>query len=132
MSGNSPFMGTQEEWDSLVLQNKTLQIAIICHEANKVWCEANGDQSQKHWKDAEQWQRDSAIKGVQFALDNPDAPDSAQHDAWMKDKIENGWVFGVVKDTENKTHPCLVPFESLPLVQQKKDKLFRAIVNALK
>jgi hypothetical protein len=28
---------------------------------------------QKDWDEAQQWQRDSAIKGVEFKLDNPDA-----------------------------------------------------------
>lgn len=107
-------------------------IAKACHEANRVWCQANGDDSQKHWQDAEQWQRDSAIKGVEFAIANPDAPDSAQHDAWMADKIAQGWVYGEVKDAEAKTHHCIVPFDQLPEFQRKKDTLFRAIVNALK
>lgn len=113
-------------------QNKELFIAKACHEANRVWCQANGDNSQKHWQDAEQWQRDSAIAGVNFRLNNPDAPESAQHDAWMADKEKDGWVYGNVKDADKKTHPCLVPFEELPEFQKKKDALFCAIVDALK
>jgi hypothetical protein len=107
-------------------------IAKACHEANKVWCEVNGDFSQKHWDDAEEWQKDSSINGVKFRLNNPDAKEDAQHNAWMDDKIKDGWVYGEVKDAEKKTHPCLVPFEELPSFQQKKDKLFSAIVDALK
>jgi len=110
----------------------TLQIAIICHEANKALCEVNGDFSQKSWGDAADWQRESAVKGVNFRIDNPDAPASAQHDAWSKDKLADGWVYGEVKDADKKTHPCLVSFEGLPEFQQKKDKLFQGIVDALK
>lgn len=109
-----------------------IAIAIVCHEANKAWCEINGDTTQKSWPEAEQWQRDSAIKGVQFRIDNPDAGESAQHDAWMKDKVEDGWIHGEHKDADAKTHPCIVPFDQLPEFQQKKDKLFCAIVDALK
>jgi len=97
-----------------------------------LWCEVNSDFSQKDWGDAEQWQRDSAINGVKFRLENPDAPASAMHDNWSKEKLANGWVYGETKDIEKKTHPCLVPFEELPEFQQKKDKLFSAIVDALK
>lgn len=107
-------------------------IAIMCHEANALFCAINGDFSQKKWPDAEQWQRDSAIMGVEFRLANPDAKPSAQHDAWSADKVANGWVYGETKDAALKTHPCLVSFEQLPLFQQKKDKLFQAIVDALK
>lgn len=104
-------------------------IARICHEANRAWCSANGDPSQVAWEEAPTWQRDSAIKGVEFALANPDAPDSAQHDAWMADKIADGWVYGEMKDAAAKTHPCLVPFDQLPPEQQIKDRLFRNIVR---
>jgi hypothetical protein len=109
-----------------------MQIAVVCHQANKAWCEANEDYSQKDWEQAEDWQRDSAIKGVEFAIANPDAGDSAQHNAWSADKVAGGWVYGEVKDPVKKTHPSLVPFEQLPEFQQKKDRLFRAIVNSLK
>lgn len=111
---------------------KVLNIAKVCHEANKAWCEANNDYSQWSWDEAEQWQRDSAIKGVEFALANPDAGHDAQHNAWMKDKLDNGWQYGTTKDPVSKLHPCLVAFEELPIFQQKKDALFLAIVNALK
>lgn len=107
-------------------------IARVCHEANRAWCVENGDTSQKPWGDAEPWQRDSAIKGVQFALANPDAPASAQHDAWSADKLAAGWRYGEVKDADAKTHPCLVPFDQLPHHQQAKDRLFKAIVASLR
>lgn len=107
-------------------------IAPVCHEANKTWCEANGDYTQKSWNDAEPWQRESAIKGVQFRLDNPEAGHDAQHNSWMKEKVDGGWIHGEVKDAEAKTHPCIVPFEQLPKFQQQKDALFCAIVDSLK
>lgn len=112
--------------------SKELSIAVVCHQANKVWCENNGDNSQKDWDQAEEWQQQSAVKGVKFRLANPDAAESTQHDAWSADKEKDGWVYGEVKDAEKKTHPCLVPFDQLPEFQQKKDKLFCGIVDALK
>lgn len=107
------------------------QIARICHEANLGLCAAHGDTSQKTWDLAEGWQRESAIKGVEFAQSNPDAPASAQHDAWSADKIAAGWTYGAKKDAEAKTHPCLVSFDDLPEFQRAKDVLFKAIVKAL-
>lgn len=107
-------------------------IAKVCHQANKAFCEHNGDDSQKDWTVAETWQRDSAIKGVEFRIMNPDAGHDAQHNAWMQDKINEGWVYGETKDASAKTHPCIVPFDQLPVFQQKKDALFCAIVDALK
>lgn len=108
------------------------QIAYMCHQVNKAWCEANGDFSQKDWDQAEEWQRQSAVSGVSFRLNNPNAKEDSQHNAWMNDKINDGWVYGETKDADKKTHPCIVPFNQLPLFQQKKDTLFCAIVDALK
>jgi hypothetical protein len=111
---------------------KVEEIAQFCHQVNKLWCEKNGDLSQKDWDRAEKWQRESIVAGVQFALDNPGAPVHAQHDAWCISKTKEGWRYGEKKDSELKTHPCLIPFEQLPETQQIKDKLFQAVVNALK
>lgn len=115
-------------------EKRTLKgtMAMLCHKANKILCESHGDNSQKDWYEAEEWQRQSALDGVQYRLDNPNAEPSAQHNAWMEAKKADGWVYGEVKDAEAKTHPCMVPYEQLPLFQQKKDELFIAIVDALK
>ena len=106
--------------------------ARVAHEANRAWCVANGDMSQPTWEEAPDWQRESALMGVRFHIDNPDAGDSASHDSWMAQKIEDGWVYGVEKnpDATPPTHHCIVPFAELPKVQQVKDALFRSIVHA--
>jgi hypothetical protein len=49
----------------------------------------------------------------------------------MKAKLSQGWRYGEVKDAVAKTHPCMVPFEQLPVEQQAKDRLLLAIVKAL-
>jgi len=106
-------------------------IARMCHEANRLYCQSIGDQSQLPWDEAAEWQRESAIKGVNFRLSNPDAPASSQHDAWMEEKLAAGWVYGEVKCAEKKTHPCLVSYDELPEEQRFKDELFVRIVDAL-
>ena len=92
---------------------------------------ARGDTSQKPWDEAPEWQKTSAVNGVLFHLENPDAGPSHSHDSWMKEKIEAGWVYGTEKDEEKKTHPCIVPYAELPPQQQAKDYIFRAVVHAL-
>jgi hypothetical protein len=67
-----------------------------------------------------------------FRLENPNAGHDAQHNAWLEEKVNDGWVYGEIKDAEAKTHPCIVPFEQLPEFQKKKDALFCAIVDSLK
>jgi hypothetical protein len=108
-----------------------LDVAMVTHEANRALCQAAGDYTQTSWETAPNWQRESAVNGVRFTLDNPTAAPSANHENWMKEKMADGWRYGETKDAEAKTHPCLVPFEALPPHQQAKDHLFRAVVAAL-
>jgi hypothetical protein len=106
-------------------------IAKVCHEVNKAYCEAIGDHSQLSWEDAPEWQRSSVIEGVKFQFNNPDAHPSSSHESWLKQKEEDGWKYGEVKDPEKKEHPCFVPYEQLPTEQKAKDYLFKAVCSQL-
>lgn len=103
-------------------------IAKMCHEVNRAYCMALREE-QPTWEMAPQWQIDSAIKGVAFHILNPDASPSASHDSWMAEKAVAGWKYGKVKNAEKKEHPRFVPFHHLPVEQQAKDYIFRAIVR---
>lgn len=109
----------------------TNEIARVCHEVNRAYCNAIGDETQLPWEHAPQWQRDSAIKGVEFIIANPGAPASATHDSWLEAKRADGWKYGPVKDEAAKTHPCFLPYEDLPPEQRTKDYLFGAVVRAM-
>lgn len=106
-------------------------IARVCHEVNRAYCAAIGDSSQVAWENAPQWQRDSAIKGVEFTIATPNAEPHDSHNSWLAEKERDGWKFGPVKDVDAKTHPCFVPYDQLPVDQRTKDYLFQAVVKAL-
>ena len=36
-----------------------------------------------------------------------------EHNEWMQERIETGWVYGKVKDVENMISPYLVPYKEL-------------------
>ena len=107
------------------------KIARVAHEVNRAYCQSLGDNSQLPWDDAPEWQRSSAINGVNFHLNNPNAGPDHSHNEWLKEKKETGWKYGHVKDVEAKEHPCFVPYDELPTEQKSKDYLFRGIVHAL-
>lgn len=107
-----------------------IRVAKMCHQFNKKLCEMIGDFSQVDWEDAAEWQRESAMAGVDFRTRTPDATPALQHEEWSKGKIADGWVYGPVKDAEKKTHPCLVPYDQLPVEQRFKDLLFQAVVDS--
>jgi hypothetical protein len=108
-----------------------IQIAKICHEVNRAYCQSIGDTSQLSWDEAPEWQRNSAINGVLYALQSDRTPEE-MHESWLKQKLEEGWVYGKEKDPISKTHPCMVRYNELPKYQRTKDYLFRAVVECFK
>lgn len=109
----------------------TRDIAKICHEANRAYCESLGDDSQPAWDEAPGWQIESAMNEVYAHLHNPDFTPENSHESWLAEKVAAGWVYGKVKDPEIKTHPCCMPYSELPTEQRAKDYLFSAVVRSL-
>lgn len=107
-------------------------IAEVCHEANRALTRHTKDvPDQPAWAEAPEEMRSSSIHGVKWRLANLDAPASAQHEEWMKNKLADGWTLGAKKDPEKKTHPALIPYGDLAADVKAKDALFTAIVKAL-
>lgn len=105
------------------------EIGRIAHEVNRAYCAAIGDSSQLSWEEAPQWQRDSAMAGVEAnRTGNPSA--AQNHQNWYDHKLADGWKYGPVKDERIKQHPCMVSYDELPPAQKVKDALFRAAVRA--
>ena len=111
--------------------NSITEIARIAHETNRTYCEILGDDSQPFWEDAPDWQRDSAMNGVEAIIHGTVERPEQSHENWLREKENDGWVYGKLKNPEQKTHPCMVPFDQLSLEQQMKDHLFFAIVMTL-
>ena len=105
--------------------------AEVCHEANRAYCLALGDDSQLAWSDAPEWQKTSAVNGVLFQLQNLDSTPPDSHANWLAEKAADGWKYGEVKDVEKKEHPCFVPYSELPAEQRAKDYIFSAIAKTL-
>lgn len=107
------------------------QIARVCHEVNRAYCAATGDTSQLSWDEAPDWQRESAIAGVKAVIAHPNPTPEGSHENWLAHKRADGWTYGPKKDPTTKQHPCMVPYDQLPLEQRMKDHLFIAVVQSL-
>lgn len=105
-------------------------LAEVCHEVNAAYCRGIGDDSQKSWHDAPDWQKASAEMGVKALLESNLSAEQ-MHSLWWEQKRRTGWTHGAVKDEVEKTHPCMVPYEDLDLKDQVKDHLFRAVVRTI-
>jgi hypothetical protein len=109
--------------------NFTETCARAAHEAIRAYCLALGDESQLPWDSAPEWQRESTRCGVRGVFQGNTPRQS--HQSWLDEKATTGWVYGPVKDPEKKQHPCIVPYDELPLEQQQKDQIFVAVVSEL-
>jgi serine phosphatase RsbU (regulator of sigma subunit) len=54
-----------------------------------------------------------------------------EHIRWSWDKRLNGWIYGNVKDNQNKIHPGLIPFEELAESEKEKDRELVRLIPAL-
>lgn len=116
----------EPEWKTKLVK----ACAEAAHEMNRVYCESIGDFSQPAWKDAPDWQKESAIGGVYGVLDQRNGPRES-HETWLKEKTKAGWMWGPEKNPALKTHPCMVPYDDLPEAQKLKDRLFVTTVQQM-
>ena len=102
-------------------------MARACHTGNLMFCQQYSHDSLANWDDV----KGSAVDGVKAFLKDGLNPEQ-MHENWLKFKAAEGWVYGLEKDFDKKTHPCMVPSDQLPVIQQYKDDLFLKIVTTLK
>lgn len=106
-----------------------LQIAEVCHEANRGFQRAVGQPVAREWSNCGEDMQQSAMHGVKVAQEG-NGPEEL-HRQWLMVKEAQGWKYGKVKDEVAKTHPCMVPYDELSFTDRQKDMLFQAIVRAL-
>ncbi|MCM1111174.1 MAG: RyR domain-containing protein [Clostridium sp.] len=44
------------------------------------------------------------------------------HEVWARNRINDGWTWGPVRDDATKKHPCLVPYDQLPESEKEYDR----------
>lgn len=108
--------------------DKLKLFAVMIHEANKVFCESQGDYSQEHWNEAPGYNHQSATLTVRALFENPNLTPECLHDIWVDGKKADGWSYGPTKDREQKTHPSMIPYADLSAAEKYKDHLVRDIV----
>lgn len=106
-------------------------IAQVAHEAIRSYRIAIGGGTMDYWQYIPKEAKDSYIARVEYIFNNPATTAMQSHDAWIKNKLDNGWLWGEVEDEKLRTHPMMVPFSKLTLEHQTEDALFIALVAAL-
>lgn len=44
------------------------------------------------------------------------------HEVWAKNRVDEGWTYGPVRDDKKKHTPCLVAYEDLPEIEKDYDR----------
>lgn len=44
------------------------------------------------------------------------------HEVWSQNRMNEGWVYGPVRNDEKRETPCLVPYEDLPEEEKEYDR----------
>lgn len=102
----------------MIQMDKTYFIANIRHIA---WVAFQIAAGQPYNEQINKDQFDSLVDGIEYLNANPDRTAEENHNNWMQMKKKQGWVFGPEKDFVKKKHPDLVPFDTLSVIEQRKD-----------
>lgn len=44
------------------------------------------------------------------------------HEIWARQRLADGWTYGLHRNDEMKKHPCLVPYRKLPESEKRYDR----------
>lgn len=44
------------------------------------------------------------------------------HEVWAKSRFDQEWRYGEMRDDEQKTHPCLIPYQDLAEAEKEYDR----------
>ena len=106
-----------------------VEIAKICHEANRQYCIENQLKTQAKWDELPDDLQESIIVGVAKVIENPRIGAEESHQNWLDYKEAEGWTYGDEIDVAAKEHPNMVEWKKLSKVECGKDKLFLATVK---
>lgn len=117
-------------WLAAVYRYAEEQAARVCHAAH---CALQAVQEEPFpsvpWDDLPLETRGIVIESIRAARQGEQPPQL--HARWIRAMAALGWTWGPERDPENKRHPNMIPFGSLPPAEQDKDVLFAATATAL-
>lgn len=114
-----------------LLEGPNTQIFLICailaHEGNRNICALEGDLSKLPWDQTPEKDKDITMSSVMAVYENRNITPEEMHEAWMRKKISQGFVYG--DGIVPNTHPCLVDYKELSIMHKLKDLAFISTVK---
>lgn len=113
----------------MVSQKMLYLLAEACHEAVKIVSEQILSEDKKEWKLISSEDKSRLINAIRRTIDEKITDPAVAHGNWIVDMEKDGWKQGEEFSNENKTHPCMVPYDQLPTGQQTKDYIYLSILK---
>lgn len=113
-------------------------IAAACHQAWFAYTVLGLGEPGEPWETAPDYQKSSIRHSIRFwdELDVFAIPMehlcAASHLAWANQLKREGWKYGPMKDLSKREHPCLLPYDDLPLRERRKDEVVVRTYMALR
>ena len=64
----------------------------------------------------------SSIQLPEELMELAEAISKNVHEVWSKNRMDEGWTYGSVRNEEKKETPGLVPYEELPEIEKAYDR----------
>jgi hypothetical protein len=113
------------------------QLAKVLHDATSLIPRGDGS-TPLPWVSLSVTQQELAVAAVEKVMSTPfhtineERGSEMLHDLWATGMAYDGWRYGENYDIVEKTHPDLVPYNTLPDYVQDKDRIWWHLTEIMK
>lgn len=108
--------------------DENTKMAQVAVEVDRCVCHAAGVDLPKPWSDMSEDEKGHVIAAVVAFKQDPLCTPESLHEEWVRGMTADGWSFGEMDDVK-KTHPLLLPYSEMPMLQVLRDALFLSSVR---
>lgn len=113
-----------------MISQRLLYIASkSAYAALKVFGEQVLNESKQDWDTLSSDVQHRFMNAVKNCIDRKIENPTVVHGEWLLDMTKQGWIYGEEYSEQQKTHPCMRPYEELETGQQTKDQIYIAVLS---
>jgi len=114
--------------DKIGVAKILLFISKLAHNAMADNCLQNYNINIPLWDELPEDNRFVVVNLTAYIYAHPDITDKELHDNWVKDRLNDGWRYGIKLDNDKKENPNIVEYENIPLHFRISSNIFRNVI----